>query len=366
MEKKTIRVCFADLSKDKQDCYGVIGEVKAKSLIYELLQKMYVLDERSEPDYVFTHVPVGDAKGFEYGKYKNAVWIFIQNENVFPDFFCFDYVIGYDFMLEYGDRYFCLPSMMAAPYTRQYYDKILSKHHNITEQYAKREFCAMTVSNGCNAAKERERIFRLLSEYKRVDSGGRFLNNIGGFAKDKYEFEAKHKFVIAIDNVENGWVQEKIGMAFAAKAVPIYWGNPAVTKVYNDKAFVNCHAFDSFEDVIKRVIEIDNDDELYLSMLREPALLHIEKTEAEYEEEICAFLRHIIEQPKEKAIRRRSENWMGIMQEMRLDGFKRLYRKRKLRHAVGKLCNAMFGEDYLNSAFMRRAREKALNALKLK
>lgn len=309
--------------------------------VREALKKNYILDEDSYPDYVFTYVPVGGMKGYEYAHYKDAVIIFVQNENVFPDFYCFDYAIGMDSALQYGNRYFYLDIMLSASVTRNAYTRMLTKHENVTPDMAKRKFCGMTVSNLHNAAEEREKIFYLLSEYKKVESGGKAHNNVGGPVKDKLDFESRHKFTIAFDNIENGLVQEKIGMAFAAGTVPIYWGNPNVTEIYNEKAFINCHAFDSFEDVLEKVKEIDADDEKYLSMLREPAMLH-EKTLEEWEEELACWLKHIIEQPKEKAIKRRSENWPGIMQEMRVEGFKRLYRKREKRDALMKVASVCY------------------------
>lgn len=334
---KTIKVRFADIAVDSnRDCYGKQSESSYICFnIRNCLKRMYVLDEESpDPDYVFTFVPVGGAKGFEYGKYNDAVIIFVQCENVFPDLYCFDYAIGTDPVLQYGERYLYLPPCLNAEYTRQCYDRILTKHKLVEDNMARRKFCAMTVSNGNNAAHERENFFHQLSAYKTVDSGGRFLNNIGKPVEDKLLFESEHKFTIAFDNVENGILQEKIEMAFAAHTVPIYWGTPAVTRIYNENAFVNCHAFDSFADVVKRVREIDNNDELYLSMLREPAFAGEAKTLAQWEEELSAFLRMIIEQPKEKAIKRRTENWSGIIQRMRLEGFRRRYPKVKRSQAV--------------------------------
>lgn len=329
---KTIKVRFVDtIENTKENCYGKIeGNNTNRNYIREALKKNYILDESSYPDYVFTYVPVGGSKGYEYYNYKDAVIIFVQNENVFPNFYCYDYAIGGDHALKYGNRYFYRDSMLGASVTYHAYDRMLTKHEVVAPAMAKRKFCGMVVSNLYNAAPERERMFHLLSSYKKVESGGAALNNVGGRVKDKLEFESRHKFTIAFDNVENGIVQEKIGMAFAAGTVPIYWGNPNVTEIYNERAFINCHAFDSFEDVLAKVKEIDEDDEKYLAMLREPAMLHpIPKEECD--ESLACWLKGIIEEPKEKAIKRRPEYWSGIAQEMQAEGYKRLYRQRKRR-----------------------------------
>lgn len=284
---------------------------------------------------------LGGAKGYEYSQYKDAVIIFVQNENVFPDFYCYDYCIGMDHALHYGNRYFYRDPMLVADVTRKAYDLIAQKHVSVTDNLAERRFCAITAGNFLNAARQREDFFHLLSSYKKVDSGGKSLNNVGGPVKDKLKFESQHKFVIAFDNVENGVIQEKIGMAFAAKTIPIYWGNPNVTDIYNEKAFINCHKYNSFQEVIDRVRELDQNDEEYLSMLREPAMLH-EKSLAQCEKELEEFLVSIIEQPKEQAIKRRNENWLGIMQEMRAEGFERLYRGNKKKEMEGKILSTLY------------------------
>lgn len=340
---RTIKVRFVDIAENvKENCYGKISEDNTGEIyIREILKRKYVLDEKSYPDYVFTYVPVGGAKGYEYSKYKDAVIIFVQYENVFPDFYCYDYCIGANHALHYGNRYFYMNSMLIANVTRKAFDLMAKKHQSVTEDLTKRKFCAITAGNFLNAARQREDYFHFLSNYKKVDSGGKSLNNVGGPVKDKLEFESQYKFVIAFDNVENGFVQEKIGMAFAAKTIPIYWGNPNVTEIYNEKAFINCHAYNSFEEVVERVRELDTDDEKYLSMLREPALL-CEKSLEQWEDELEEFLASIIEQPKVKAIKRRNEMWSGIMQELRAEGFKRLYYKGKTKEAKGRILSALY------------------------
>lgn len=344
---KTIKVKFVDIDENpRENPFGKISkENPYKNNIRETLEKRYILDEESYPDYVFTYVPVSGAKGNEYSQYKDAVTIFVQYENVFPDFYCYDYCIGLDHALRYGDRYFYIDAMVSDNVQRQAYDLIAKKHMSVTADLAKRKFCAITAGNFWQAARQRRDMLNLLSSYKQVDSGGKSLNNVGGPVKDKLQFESEYKFVIAFDNVENGFVQDKIGMAFAAGTIPIYWGNPSVTDIYNEKAFINCHNYNSFEDVLERVRELDEDDEKYLAMLREPAVLH-EKSLEQWDEELGDFLSSIIEQPKMQAIKRRNEMWSGIMQEMRVEGFKRLYRKEKrkkiMRDIQGKVLHALY------------------------
>ena len=62
------------------------------------------------------------------------------------------------------------------------------------------KFCSMVVSNAQVSNPIRERFFRLLSEYKQVDSGGRLWNNVGGPVADKQKFISGCKFNIAFEN----------------------------------------------------------------------------------------------------------------------------------------------------------------------
>ena len=153
-------------------------------------------------------------------------------------------------------------------------------------------------------------MFYCLSKYKKVNSGGKFLNNVGGPIADKITFESKHKFSICFDNCSYpGYTTEKIIEAFAARTIPIYWGDPKVSSYFNDKAFINVMDYDSIDKVVERIVEVDNDDSLYISMLREPAL----KTQSfSYEsiyERFSEWLCSIIEQPLEKAKRTPTGYW---------------------------------------------------------
>lgn len=80
--------------------------------------------------------------------------------------------------------------------------------------------------------------------YKKVDSGGKYKNNIGKPVENKRDFQMTHKFVIAFENTSTrGYTTEKIIGAYAAGAVPIYWGDPDVAMTFNTKSFINCNEY---------------------------------------------------------------------------------------------------------------------------
>lgn len=139
-----------------------------------------------------------------------------------------------------------------------------------------------------------------MSEYKKVDSGGRYRNNIGGAISDKLEFQKKYKFAIAFENTTyDGYATEKLVEAFEAGVIPIYYGDPNISLDFNTHSFVNCHLYNNFDEVIDKVIEIDNDCEAYIEMKNQaPLKKEIEKNELEnylfqiFEQDIeCAYQR---------------------------------------------------------------------------
>jgi hypothetical protein len=161
----------------------------------------------------------------------------------------------------------------------------------------KEHFCSFVYSNYL-ADENRKVFFEKLSQYKKVNSGGRYLNNTGEIIDNKLAFELKHKFSIAFENSSNiGYTTEKLLNSFSAKTIPIYWGNPEIAKEFNDARFINCHKYENFDQVIEKIKEIDSDDNLYLKIINEPIRNFSDQTESNF----IDFLKDIFNQPKEKA-----------------------------------------------------------------
>ena len=152
------------------------------------------------------------------------------------------------------------------------------------------------VSNG-EGNPIRRQLFDALSRYKQVESGGRWMNNMGSPVQDKIVFESNHKFSIACENSSHpGYTTEKIVEAFAARTIPIYWGDPEVCRVFNPKAFINVMDYPSVDAVVQRVKELDEDDETYIAMLQEPALHNPEEYSIAHQmDRMADFMQHIVE-----------------------------------------------------------------------
>ncbi len=280
---KEIKIKFVDFWK---------GFDEKNNTIVDILKTKYNVVFDENPDYIFYTFP-----GNEHIKYK-CIRIFFTGECIVPDFTNCDYAIGFDH-INFGDRYIRVPLYTIFQYLKDYQTAQTirsSKDRNLLSQ---KEFCSFVVSNGFGQ-KERKEFFELLSKYKKVDSGGKYLNNIGYRVEDKNQFQSKHKFCIAFENtVYPGYTTEKLIQAFAVDTLPIYYGNPKIDEEFNDKAFINCHKFDNFEDVVKEVIRLDNDDKAYLEMMSQPI-----GGKTDYIEDLTAFLFNIFDQDYDKAFRR--------------------------------------------------------------
>jgi hypothetical protein len=140
----------------------------------------------------------------------------------------------------------------------------------------KTKFCSYVVS-GHSRRRNRNRleIFEKLSKYKRVDSGGRFMNNIGGPIgggfPGKIDFMRNYKFHIAFENASlPGYTTEKLPQAIMARTLPIYWGNPLVGKDFNPQSFVDASDFPNLDALVERIIQLDQDDAQYMKILSQP------------------------------------------------------------------------------------------------
>ena len=351
MKKIRIKICGFDKNNKHSSGY----------LILNILKKYYNVELSEDPDYLFY-----EESDYEHLKY-DCIKIFYTGENITPNFNLCDYAIGFDYM-DFGDRFYRLPVYLLAVF---YNDKELKLAGEIdfTKQRVfskqdlsnKSEFCSFVYSNYL-AEEGRQTIFNKLSSYKKVNSGGRYINNIGGNVVNKLEFELKHKFSIAFENSSRlGYTTEKIVCSFVANTIPIYWGNPEIGLEFNEKRFINCHNYESFDQVVERVKEIDNNDDLYLSIINEPILAE------NYDFNIVRngfedFLKNIFDQPLESA-KRRTINSIKAKELEKGEIVATRYFKRKL---VFRKLFAKLYQPFKKIKFLESLKEKFFRYQKIK
>lgn len=297
--KRKIKIQYIDFWNIDQDNY----------IITKALREFYDVEIVADNgDYVFCSC-YGDKHLYVS---QRSIKIYYTPEYIVPDFNFFDYALGFDY-LDFGDRYMRLPIYYGTVPQQRITPLVDTKHllpHDFSIQKYKPGFCSFVVSNG-NGSPLRKQMFDLLSKYKKVDSGGKYLNNIGGPCADKLEFTKKYKFSICFENSSMpGYTTEKITESFAARQVPIYWGDPEITRVFNPKSFINVKDYSSLEEVVKEVERLDNDNEAYISMLKEPAWDVSENSILVFQHKLALFLKHIVDLPIESA-QRYDRTWYG-------------------------------------------------------
>lgn len=285
---KTIKVKFLD---------WWAGFDSSEYVIDEILRNEFNVVESDNPDYVISSVYSKEALKYD------CIRIILSPENFCPDFNLFDYAVGFE-KLEFGDRYAMVPNYLLNP---KYVNSIdlMKQKHLVANIAGKTDFCSYVVSNGVGD-EMRTLFFEELSKYKKVNSGGKYKNNIGmpDGVPNKLEFQKKHKFSICFENSSHpGYITEKLMEGFAAGTVPIYWGAPNVTDIYNEDAMVVVKGVDDIPRAIEQIKRIDQNDTLYTNMLKQPALIDKDYLER-ISHNLDSFLKNIFSMPLDEARRR--------------------------------------------------------------
>lgn len=296
---KTIKIDFSGFwsNFDKND-----------NLFVNILRERYDVQISDKPDFVIVSV-LGSP--YEYTKY-DCVRILFTGEPLAPDFNIFDYAITLENLscldANGEDRHFRYPLCLYNYKRAKENSRGMSYEEAKKELSGKKYFCNFLYGHK-SAYGEREELFRLVNEYKRVESAGSFMNNMPDgkvvpYSEEKMKFLKQCKFTLSVESVSYpGFITEKIINPFYSQSVPIYYGNPLCKNEFNTKAIVNCHDFNSFEEVVERVKEIDNDDELYIKMLMEHKFV-TETYLDELYESLKQFLWRIFKSDKDDAYRR--------------------------------------------------------------
>lgn len=271
-----------------QDCFP--GLERQAEFFVNVLKKRYdvriVYSDFENPDLLFF-----TGYGGENLKWRDCIRIYHTAERDFPNYNLCDYAIGLS-DLHFKERFLHFPSYV-------FYNDILKKCEEQIKigidkkKSLNRKFCSTVVSDPFRDPIYFEFIQKL-SQYKSISSGGRIGNTLGYRVTDKLQFIKNFKFNIAFENVTSpGYVTEKIIDAFTARTIPIYWGSDWVKKEFGEGGYINVSDFANIKEAIEYIIEVDNDDALYLKILETgPKLIH---SYEEWCEILLDYLSDIIE-----------------------------------------------------------------------
>lgn len=277
------------------------------NFIVKILSKKYKVVYSKNPEYL-----IYGPFGMEHTKYiKKAIMIHFAAEVLMSNWNIADYGVDCEYMI-FNDRHLRFPYGF---WNENLFNLAKNKHLKEFKIGNRQKFCSYMVSMPTKDS-PRDDFFKKLCEYKKVDSGGRHLNNIGGgYIADKHAWLKDYKFNICFENVASvGCLTEKLLDAWAGGCVPIYWGDPSLLKPelvpsilseykINPKSFINIQSFSSFDEAIEKIKRIDNDDEAYMAILKEPAFLDDVNWYEYYQKRLEEFLFFIFDQDYENAKR---------------------------------------------------------------
>jgi len=269
--RKKIKIDFTDF-------WG--GFDKTNNYFYNLLKEEFDIEITNNPDFLFFSVFGNQHQNYRCKK------IFYTGENVAPPLGYCDWSFSFDYLDD--TRNYRLPHYLLYD---GYYE--LQREKIIESNLTNRKFCNFVASNG--NCQERNQFVQLLSNYKKVDCGGRWMNNIGYAVSDKRKFQSEYKFSVSFENNAYrpqfpGYTTEKIMEPMTVNSIPIYWGNPRISEEFNTKSFVNFYDFNNMSDMIEYIIELDKNDDKYLDMLKQPWFVDYKIPEDNKIENIKSFL----------------------------------------------------------------------------
>lgn len=264
---------------------------KNDNYFFHLLSQEYkvIIEEDGEPDILFHSYDYGNVKGHRrYDNFKNTKKVYYTGECSRPNFNESHFAFTFDYSGD--DRNYRLPlwailiNWFNVPFDNDrdqsyLHDPYLMLNKNLI-RYEKTKFCSFVSSNpgtfpGCSLGIRLDFVPKLHSR-KFVNCAGKLYTNtppiIGrGDQIHKINFLKDYKFNISFESTSNdGYVTEKIIHPMFVNTIPIYWGSKRVGDDFNKKSFLCYHDYENENDFLDKIMEVDDNNDLYESILSEP------------------------------------------------------------------------------------------------
>ncbi len=194
-------------------------------------------EESSNPDFI-----IFGPYGNEIPPNGNYVRVAYYCENIQPDLSICEWAFGVPREEEIKDsKYKRIQWHGVSPQTL-----VKTPDWDITSTVdSKVKFCNFLYSH---KVKYREDFFKELSKYKKVDAPGKSMNNMasidtlykGDIWERKRQFLQPYKFTIAFENYSYpGYQTEKLYDAMTMNSLPVYCGDPFIADIFNTNSFIN-------------------------------------------------------------------------------------------------------------------------------
>jgi hypothetical protein len=216
---------------------GISFKDALKDIFFEL-HDLFEFEESNDPDFILFG-PYGN----DIPQKGNYIRIGYYCENVIPDLSICEWAFGIP-LTEYINhpKYKRIQWHGLDPHTLV---KQLSDNDIDRILQEKKSFCNFFYSH---EVPYREAFFKQLSKYKKVDAPGKSMNNMGSIDElyqgnrweRKRKFVSEYKFTIAFENYSYpGYQTEKLYDAMEVNSLPIYCGDPNIGEIFNTDSFLN-------------------------------------------------------------------------------------------------------------------------------
>ncbi|WP_199740745.1 hypothetical protein, partial [Flavobacterium bomense] len=80
--------------------------------------------------------------------------------------------------------------------------------------------------------------------------------------------------------------------------IPIYWGNKLVDRDFNSQRFLDYNQFKSEEDLIEKILEINQNEDSAIDMIQQPPFSPAKMTHNEEHQQVLEIISKIVEENK--------------------------------------------------------------------
>jgi hypothetical protein len=214
-----------------------------------------------------SHLQINDCR-------KKMIWI---GENIRANNYYnyFDKVYSFDYVED--EKNFRFPLYLIDIWERDI--DVFCNYRNkskedIKEDFKKRKFSIFVQGNQNSTF--RNVYFYKMNSISRVDSYGRVFNNMNNPLpiprNEKIQKGKLYKFPICFENSSHeGYLTEKINDGFRSGGIPIYHGDPNVSKEFNEKSFININKI-GVDDSLRLIERMNVDFELYYEYYSQPII----------------------------------------------------------------------------------------------